>query len=99
MDNLATVIGLCVSIASFYVGRQSGAKKEGERTGRILSEIAHVNEALKELKKDIERIKPEEIHSKLSIHENDIIVIKDKLYCMNEILTEHIAEHKKQSNK
>lgn len=48
---LIAVIGIALSVATFFIGRTSAAKQRGERDGTILTEIGYIKSNTDEIKR------------------------------------------------
>lgn len=63
---LISVLGVGLSVLTFFIGQKAGAKKEGEKQGSLLTELAYIKQDLSELKKDFKQINVEKIHCELN---------------------------------
>lgn len=46
---LIAVIGCVVSVATFYLGRQAGARTEGRETGSLFTDMKHIKESVERI--------------------------------------------------
>ncbi len=71
---LVSLVGIFLSIATFFIGRQGSARAEGEWKGQLNQKLTNFSEDLKELKELIEensknnRDSIREIHERLDEH-------------------------------
>ncbi len=47
---LLSVLGVAVSVATFFIGRMTSVKKSGEQQGRLELKLEHMAEDIKEIK-------------------------------------------------
>jgi hypothetical protein len=52
-------LGLAVSIATFFIGRVSAHRAEGERSGYLASDIGYIKAGIDDLKTEVRTIKVE----------------------------------------
>ena len=58
MDDLSaliTVLGIAVSIATFFIGRQTAAKKQGQHDGQIMSELGYLKSNTDDIKRRLDK--------------------------------------------
>ena len=66
------VVGCCLSIATFYVGRQSASKSDGRSAGALETDLRYINESVGriegQLNRDVQRLEGriDEISNQLS---------------------------------
>ena len=57
---LIAVIGVVLSIATFYFGRQAGAKQDGKSAGALETDISYIKESVQrietQLNRDVQRL-------------------------------------------
>lgn len=57
---LITVIGICLSIATFYVGRQTASKADGRAAGALETDLRYIKESVGriegQLNRDVQRL-------------------------------------------
>lgn len=69
---LITVIGICLSIATFYVGRQTASKADGRAAGALETDLRYIKESVGriegQLNRDVQRLEGriDEISNQLS---------------------------------
>lgn len=54
---LISVCGLFLSAATFFIGRQTAAKNNGQQTGQVLTELGYIKKGIDGLERDIKEIK------------------------------------------
>ena len=58
-----TVAGLCLSVATFYFGRQSVTKADGKATGALETDLRYIKESVGriegQLNRDVQRLEPD----------------------------------------
>ena len=57
MAALISVCGLLLSAATFFIGRQTAAKNNGQQTGQVLTELGYIKKGIDGLERDIKEIK------------------------------------------
>ena len=73
---LIAVIGVVLSIATFYFGRQAGAKQDGKSAGALETDISYIKESVQrietQLNRDVQRLEGriDEISNQMSIISN-----------------------------
>ena len=73
---LIAVIGVVLSIATFYFGRQAGAKQDGKSAGALETDISYIKESVQrietQLNRDVQRLEGriDEISKQMSIISN-----------------------------
>lgn len=62
MDNtiIFAILSLCIAAATFFVGRVSSGKADGEKLGRIDAGIDHIKEGMSDVKSEIKDVKIEQ---------------------------------------
>lgn len=50
---MLTLIGGAISVATFFIGRQSAAKSEGKQAGTLESDVSYIKKTVDELKLDL----------------------------------------------
>lgn len=53
---LIGVIGVALSIGTFFVGRTTAAKNAGQQTGQVLTELGYIKKGIDGLEKKMERM-------------------------------------------
>lgn len=53
---LIGVIGVALSIGTFFVGRTTSAKNAGQQTGQVLTELGYIKKGIDGLEKKMERM-------------------------------------------
>jgi septal ring factor EnvC (AmiA/AmiB activator) len=53
---LLSVIGCCVSVAAFFIGRISAAGAKGQQTGQVLTELGYIKKGVDGLEKRFEKL-------------------------------------------
>lgn len=68
------LIGLAISVATFFVGRMSVHKQEGEKSGYLASDIGYIKAGIDDLKAEIRTLKSEmaEINTRVTRAEEQI---------------------------
>ena len=51
-----TVAGLCLSVATFYFGRQSVTKADGKAAGALETDLRYIKESVGQLNRDVQRL-------------------------------------------
>lgn len=54
---LIAVIGCGLSIGTFFIGRVTAAKNNGQQTGQVLTELGYIKKGIDGLERDIKEIK------------------------------------------
>lgn len=62
---LIGVIGVALSIGTFFVGRTTAAKNAGQQTGQVLTELGYIKKGIDGLEKKMERM--EQQYNKLDV--------------------------------
>lgn len=65
---LISLIGLILSVATFFVGRTTAHRQAGEKSGYLASDIGYIKSGIDDLKTEIRSLKAElsEIRTKLA---------------------------------
>lgn len=63
---LIAIIGVCLSVSTFFIGRQSAAKKSGEREGVLNTNMEYLKKAVDDIKSEQKEIKSELKEANLS---------------------------------
>ncbi len=53
---LIAVIGVALSVGTFFVGRTTAAKNAGQQTGQVLTELGYIKKGIDGLEKKMERM-------------------------------------------
>ena len=53
---LVAVIGVAVSVGTFFIGRTTAAKNSGQQTGQVLTELGYIKKGIDGLEKKMERM-------------------------------------------
>lgn len=62
---LVAVIGVAVSVGTFFIGRTTAAKNSGQQTGQVLTELGYIKKGIDGLEKKMERM--EQQYNKLDV--------------------------------
>lgn len=54
---LIAVGGILLSAATFFAGRMTAAKKDGQENGQVLTELGYIKKGIDGLERDIKEIK------------------------------------------
>lgn len=54
---LIAVIGCGLSVGTFFIGRVTAAKNNGQQTGQVLTELGYIKKGIDGLERDIKEIK------------------------------------------
>ena len=57
---LISVLGLVASIATFFFGRLTAAKNQGEQSGIIITEVRQVAKDVRDIKEDLADLRQEQ---------------------------------------
>lgn len=66
---LIAVVGCAVGIMTFFIGRQSVAKNDGERWGKLEAKLEHIQESLSEIKTTMVKNANDTKESLKNVHE------------------------------
>ena len=53
---LIAVVGVAVSVGTFFIGRTTAAKNSGQQTGQVLTELGYIKKGIDGLEKKMERM-------------------------------------------
>ena len=53
---LIAVVGCTLSVATFFIGRTSQAKSNGQQTGQVLTELGYIKKGVDGLEKRFEKL-------------------------------------------
>ena len=62
---LIAVVGVAVSVGTFFIGRTTAAKNAGHQTGQVLTELGYIKKGIDGLEKKMERM--EQQYNKLDV--------------------------------
>ena len=62
---LVAVIGVAVSVGTFFIGRTTAPKNSGQQTGQVLTELGYIKKGIDGLEKKMERM--EQQYNKLDV--------------------------------
>ena len=62
---LVSVLGIVVSFASFFIGRVTAAKNNGQQTGQVLTELGYIKKGIDGLDDKMEKM--EQNYGKLDV--------------------------------
>lgn len=65
---LISLVGLLLSAVTFFLGRLSMHREQGEKAGSLSSDVGYIKAGIDDLKKDIRSIKADitDIHTRLA---------------------------------
>jgi K+/H+ antiporter YhaU regulatory subunit KhtT len=55
LDVLFAIIALAISVGSFFIGRKTAAKNEGQESGTIMSELGYIKSGIEDIKRKQEK--------------------------------------------
>lgn len=97
---LITVIGICLSIATFYVGRQTASKADGRAAGALETDLRYIKESVGriegQLNRDVQRLEGriDEISNQLSGLSNTVGRVHESSKSAHSRISEHLErEH------
>lgn len=97
---LIAVIGVVLSIATFYFGRQAGAKQDGKSAGALETDISYIKESVRrietQLNRDVQRLEGriDEISNQMSIISNTAGRARESAKSAHNRIDEHLQrEH------
>lgn len=53
---LIGVIGCCLSVATYFAGRQNAAKSSGQQTGQVLTELGYIKKGVDGLERKLDEL-------------------------------------------
>lgn len=95
---ILAILGSCLSVATFFVGRQSAAKSDGREMGGIMTELKYIKESIKSLDDklgdDVKRLegRVDELSGQVMGMGKDITKIYESSKSAHKRIDEHIAD-------
>lgn len=71
---LIAIVGCALSVATFFIGRTSQAKSNGQQTGQVLTELGYIKKGVDGLEKRFEKL--QESYNELK---NRVIKLEEKV--------------------
>lgn len=97
MEIITVIISLGISTITFILGRLHGAKNEGEKQGKLLTELENIKQDVKEIKSDFKQINAEKIYAELNFLKSEMVSDKNQIALINKRIDDHITkQHSKQ---
>lgn len=53
---LTTLVGFALSVATFFIGRQTASRNDGKKEGQILTELGYIKSGVDDMKRKMENI-------------------------------------------
>lgn len=56
LNVLISIIGLALSVGTFFIGRQTASKADGKQEGQILTELGYIKSGVDDMKRKMENM-------------------------------------------
>ena len=71
---LIGLIGCCLSVATYFAGRQNAAKNSGQQTGQVLTELGYIKKGVDGLERKLD-----ELQKNYSDLKNRVIKLEERV--------------------
>lgn len=88
---LISIISIALAIATFFIGRMTATRKQGQESGQLLSDIGYIKRGMDDLKAEIkeERKHTGEMELLLAEHGRDIKSAFDRIKRVEERISRY----------
>lgn len=93
VEYVITIILFGLSILTFFLGQKTGAQKEGEKQGELLTELKYIKKDLSDLRTDFKLINAEKIHAELNELRERQMKYDKSIIRLHDRLDEHLTKH------